>query len=84
MKKRLLKELERRKTWENTLQSLCNRNPLYILLSGLALVACVTLCVLSHSAVGIISGEFYFPCLGASLVSLYFLFYFIVRQRRGE
>lgn len=80
----LLKELERRKTWENTLQPSENRNPLYILLSGLALVACVTLCVLSHSAVGIISGEFYFPCLGASLVSFYFLFYFIVRQRRGE
>lgn len=80
----LLKELERRRNRKNTLQPSENRKPLYILLSGLALAACVTLCVLSHSAVGIISGGFYYPCFGASYVSLFFLLYFIVRQRRGE
>lgn len=80
----LLQELERRKTWENTLEPTENRNPLYILLSGLVFAACVTMCVLSHPAVARMSGEIYFPCMGASLVALYFLLYFIVRQRRGE
>lgn len=80
----LLQELERRKTRENTLELADNRKPFYILLSGLAFTACVSLCVLSHSAVAKLPGEIYFPCMGASLIALYFLLYFIVRQRRGE
>lgn len=80
----LLQEFERKKTWESSLQPTENRNPLYILLSGLTLAVCILLCILSHQAVAIISGEIYFPCLGASLVSFSFLLYFIVRQRRGE
>lgn len=44
----LLRELERRKTWENALEPAGNWNLLYILLGGLALAACVTMCVLSH------------------------------------
>ena len=80
----LLRELERRKTWENTLEPSENRNPLYILLSGLGFSACVTMCVLSHPAVAQMSGEIYFPCMGASLIALYFLLYFMIRQRRGE
>ncbi len=31
--------------------------------------ACVTLCVLSHPAVGELSSEIYFPCMGASLAA---------------
>lgn len=80
----LLQELERRKTWESTLEPVENRNPRYILMSGLAFAACVTLCVLSHPAVARIPGEIYFPCMGASLIALWFLIYFIIRQHRGE
>ncbi len=80
----LLRELERRKTWENTLEPSENRNPLYILLSGLGFSACVTMCVLSRPAVAQMSGEIYFPCMGASLIALCFLLYFMIRQRRGE
>lgn len=80
----LLKELERRKTWENTLEPVENRNPLYIILSGIIFTGCVILCVLSHPAFSKLPGEIYFPCLGASFVMLFPLLYFIIRQRRGE
>ena len=55
-----------------------------ILLGGLALAACVTMCVLSHPAVAVMSGELYFPCMGASLAAFCVFLYFIIRQRRGE
>lgn len=80
----LLKELERRKTWENTLEPVENRNPLYIILSGIIFTGCVILCVLSHPAFSKLPGEIYFPCLGASFVMLFPLLYYIIRQRRGE
>lgn len=80
----LLRELERRKTWENALEPTENRNPRYILLSSLVFAACVTLCVLSHPAVGELSSEIYFPCMGASLAAFCCLLYFVIRQRRGE
>ena len=54
------------------------------LLGGLALAACVTMCVLSHPAVAVMSGELYFPCMGASLAAFCVFLYFIIRQRRGE
>ena len=80
----LLRELERRKTWENALEPDGNWNLLYILLGGLALAACVTMCVLSHPAVAVMSGELYFPCMGAFLAAFCVFLYFIIRQRRGE
>ena len=80
----LLRELERRKTWENALEPAGNWNLLYILLGGLALAACVTMCVLSHPAVAVMSGELCFPCMGASLAAFCVFLYFIIRQRRGE
>ena len=72
------------KTWENALEPAGNWNLLYILLGGLALAACVTMCVLSHPAVAVMSGELYFPCMGASLAAFCVFLYFIIRQRRGE
>ena len=80
----LLRELERRKTWENALEPDGNWNLLHILLGGLVLAACVTMCVLSHPAVAVMSGELYFPCMGASLAAFSVFLYFIIRQRRGE
>ena len=80
----LLKEFERRKTWENTLEPAENRNMWYILLSGVGLAVCVIMCVMSHPAVARMPGTIYFPCMGASLIAFCFLFYFIIRQRRGE
>lgn len=78
----LLWQLERRKAWDP--EPVENRNPLYILLSGLALAACVSLCVLSHPWVARLPGELYFPCMGASVASFGGLFYFLLRQHRGE
>lgn len=78
----LLWQLERRKSWDPEPKE--NRNPLYILLTGLAFSACVSLCVLSHPAVAKLSGEIYFPCLGASAAAFSLLLYFLLRQHRGE
>ena len=43
-----------------------------------------TMCVLSHPAVAVMSGELCFPCMGASLAAFCVFLYFIIRQRRGE
>ncbi len=80
----LLRELERRQSWQTTLEPRENRGPLYIALSGAALAACAALCAASHPAVGRLPQQIYFPCLGAAFVALYALVYFIVRYRRGE
>lgn len=78
----LLWQLERRKCWDPEPKE--NRNPMYILLSALALAGCVSVCVLSHPAVAKLSGELYFPCMGASAAAFSLLLYFLVRQHRGE
>ena len=80
----LLREFARRRTWENMLEVAPNRKPLYILLSGMAFAVCVIVCVLSHPAIAVLSDEIYFPCMGAAFVAFCFLFYFIIRQHRGE
>ena len=80
----LLREFARRRTWENMLEVAPNRKPLYILLSGMAFAVCVLVCVLSHPAIAVLSDEIYFPCMGAAFVAFCFLFYFIIRQHRGE
>ncbi len=80
----LLQQLERREMWENKLEPTDNRNPIGILISTLALVVLVALCVLSHPAQAILPQPIYFPCLGASVIALFFVVYFILRQRRGE
>lgn len=41
-------QLERRRTWKNTVERNDNQNPLYIPLTLLALIICVALCVMSH------------------------------------
>ena len=78
----LLWQLERRKRWDPEPKE--NRNPMYILLSALAFAACISLCILSHPAVAKLSGELYFPCMGASAAAFSLLLYFLVRQHRGE
>ena len=80
----LLREFARRRTWENMLEVAPNRKPLYILLSGMVFAVCVLVCVLSHPAIAVLSDEIYFPCMGAAFVAFCFLFYFIIRQHRGE
>ena len=60
----LLRQLERRKSWENDLDAAENRNPFFILLSSLACGGFVLLCVLSHPAVARLPQDIYFPCLG--------------------
>lgn len=80
----LLRELERRKSWENELEKQENRNPLCIAVSTLVLAGFAALCVLSHPAVARLPGAIYFPCLGGAFAALWVLLFAVVRQRRGE
>ena len=80
----LLRALERRKNWKFDLDQPQNRKPLLILLSALTLICLAALCVLSHPATARIPHRFYFPCLGAAFLDLFFLVYLSVRQSRGE
>lgn len=80
----LLRELERRETWELDLEPAEDRNPFFIFLSALALVCAVTLCVLSHPAAAKLPQSLYFPCLGAAFLAVVALVWCIVRQSRGE
>lgn len=80
----LLRQLERRQTWQGGPDLPENRTPLYIALSGGVLAVLGVLCVLSHPAVGRLPAGMYFPCLGAALAAVFALVYFCVRQSRGE
>lgn len=80
----LLRQLERRESWENALEPAVNHNPFYILLSALACGGFVAVCVLSHPAVGRLPAGIYFPSLGAAFAALCLVVWFAVRQSRGE
>lgn len=80
----LLRELERRESWENAPEIAFSRNPYYILVSALVLAVFAVLCVLSHPAVGKLPEKIYFPCLGAAFVAVFCVVIFVVRHRRGE
>ncbi len=80
----LLQQLERRRKDETGPELLASRMPRYILLSALACAALIALCVLSHPAFGVLAQQIYFPCLALTVVAVFFLFYFILRYRRGE
>ena len=77
-------QLERRKSWENTLEPQENRNPLLILISVLVCAGFTAVCVLSHPAVARLPQDIYFPCLGADFAAFCCAVYFIIRQYRGE
>ena len=80
----LLFILERKRFQENAFEPKANRTPFRIFLSALAFLCLGAVCVLSHPAVGKLSQEIYFPCLGLSLIPLYSLIYFLVKHHRGE
>lgn len=80
----LLHQLERRKSWESSLEKPDSQTILWFLLSALACGGSAVLCVLSHPGLALLPRELYFPCLGFSFLSLFFLIYGIIRHRRGE
>lgn len=80
----LLRQLERRQGWENTLELRENRNPIFILLSVLACGTLAALCVLSHPAVGRLPESCYFPCLAGAFAALFCVVWSLVRRGRGE
>lgn len=80
----LIRQLERRRNWRDTLEERDSRRPLYILLSAACLAAFTALCVLSHPAVSRLPQGLYFPCLLGAFAAVCFLAWFAVRQRRGE
>ena len=61
-----------------------NYNPVKIIISLLALAACVTVCVMSHPAIGFLPEKIYFPVLWVTYAMLFPVIYFIVKQKRGE
>lgn len=61
-----------------------NYNPVKIIISLLALGTCITVCAMSHPAVGTLSEKIYFPFLGVAFVMLFPVMYFIIKQKRGE
>lgn len=79
----LLRQLERRQSWESMLDPAPDRR-LHLLLSAAALAGLIALCVLSHPAQGKLPQAIYFPCLGAAVVAVFFVLYFIILRRRGE
>lgn len=80
----LLRQLERRQSWQSTLEPGAGRHPTGLMVSGGLLLILVLLCVLSHPAVGQLPRELYFPCLGAAFLAAFPLGYFVVRWRRSE
>ena len=80
----LLRHLERRESWENALEPGENRGPFRILVSALACAGFAALCALSHPAVALLPGLWYYPCLAAGFAALCGLVWFALRQRRGE
>lgn len=80
----LLRQLERRQSWETTLEPGVSGHPLRILVSALVLAGFTALCVLSHPAVGYLPRAVYFPCLGAAFLAVISLVCFAVLYRRGR
>lgn len=80
----LLYQLERRKTWENVLEPSTRKTPFYLLISGLSMVLCGGVCVLSHPMVAKLPQEIYFPFLGLAYLFFSIFLCFIVRYRRGK
>ena len=80
----LLLELERRQGGENRWEQPADRSLAGMLLSLLALVIFIVVCVLSHPAIGKLPQAIYFPCLGTSLIPFVSMVYWIIRRHRGE
>ena len=80
----LLRELELRETWENSLESPESRTPFAALASFLVWAGLITLCVLSHPAFGKLPQSIYFPCLGAAFLATFVFLYFVILLRRGQ
>lgn len=80
----LLLQLQRRLQWASSPEMTENRNPLWIFLSALICFCFVSLCVMSHPAVGQFPQSIYFPCLGGAFVALCCAIWFGIRQHRGE
>ena len=80
----LLRELERRESWENSLEPPQDKDLLRLLLSALACAGFAAVCAWSHPAVGRLPSGVYFPCLGAAFAAFCAAVYFAVRRHRGE
>ena len=80
----LLRQLERRQSWENTLEAAGSHALLGGLISGAVLALLFALCLLSHPALGKLPQVIYFPCLGATFLAFFFLAYFTLRLHRGN
>ncbi|MGI6006649.1 MAG: hypothetical protein ACOX8E_04045 [Ruminococcus sp.] len=80
----LLLALEQRRYRERAWEVQENRTFFYVIFSGILFLSAVVLCIMSHPAVGILSRNIYFPCLGIAFLLFGVMMFFIVKQRRGE
>lgn len=80
----LLRQLERRRSWDSALGASEDRSPLYILVSALVCAGLTALCVLSHPVIAKLPQVIYFPCLGATFIVFCCAIYLVIRYRREE
>ncbi len=80
----LLRILEQKQSWENSVEIKENKGPFFIFLSAVAFVVCAVICALSHPGIGKLPEVLYFPLLGFSTVPFVCMVYFIVKYHRGE
>ncbi len=80
----LVRELERRRSWDSNLAEDSDRRPVLPAAGALVLGTGVLGAVFSHPALGRFPQNIYFPCLAVALAGIVMLAYWIVKQHRGE
>lgn len=80
----LVRELERRRSWDSHLAEDNDRRPVLPAAGALWLGAGVLGAVFSHPALGRLPQNIYFPCLAVALAGAVMLAYWIVKRHRGE
>ncbi len=82
-KDELLLNLEHMQVFKET-DMLDNKNGIKIFMSILVLIGLSAVCYYSHPEVAALPQAVYFPALGAVGIAIYFVLYFIIKNRRGE
>ena len=80
----LIRELERRRGWENQLEQREDPSAAGMAVSGLLLLCSVAVCFFSHPAQARLPQNFYFPALALAGVGAAALLYWSVRRHRNE
>ena len=80
----LLHHLQRKRSWENTIEPKEKPYLLVGILGFSVFLICTLLCFLSHPYFGYLPQTIYFPYLGIAFLAFCVLLYCILKHRRGE